>query len=62
MKRKDDNGSRGRRALRAWGDETAAERGRGEEESCSACKEMNSFHDIRMHQAYMMHFFWYISG
>lgn len=33
-----------------------------EEESCSVFKEMNSFHDIRMYQAYTMHFFWYISG
>lgn len=36
--------------------------GGGEEESLSVFKEMNSFHDIRMYQAYTMHFFWYISG
>lgn len=37
-------------------------RGKEEEESLSVFKEMNSFHDIRMYQAYTMHFFWYISG
>lgn len=48
----------------AVGDGAAARRGAWEEggESLSVFKEMNSFHDIRMYQAYTMHLFWYISG
>lgn len=62
LTREHDGSSQGGRAGGSEVMNPRQEGRRGKEESCSVFKEMNSFHDIRMYQAYMMHFFWYISG